>query len=322
MKKRNVFVLAIVFSASALAQVPECASTAAGQVFNDSGTPLTSVDGCVPEKYDSLQPSSQTGSAATADGGSWIERWLRAVDQARARQPHFVSPMVTTHVMLVQQYRYDIGWQRGLTAASGSTSFGSSRGLEIIPMSRLEIGLFPPSYVARRSNAASGFGDVSLQMKYRLFSGTEGKGDYFVGLFFAVSLPSGSTPNGIGHAIFSPTIAVGKGFGRWDLQSTIGATLPAGGIGVLGRSVVFNTALDYRIKGKLWPMLEQNSTFWHGGLLDGKHQTFITPGVVIGGFPVEEAATSLRRHGLSSRRDCLPSIQSRVDLVASFSVLR
>jgi hypothetical protein len=56
---------------------------------------------------------------------------------------------------------------------------------------------------------------------------------------------------------------------------------------VLGRSVVVNTALDYRIKGKIWPMVEQNSTFWHGGVLGGRHQTFITPGVVIGGFPVE-----------------------------------
>jgi Putative MetA-pathway of phenol degradation len=287
MEKRNVFVLAIVFSASALAQVPECASTAAGQVFNDSGTPRTSVDGCVPRKYDCLQPSSQAADGTEGISSSWIGKWLRAVDQARANQPHFVSPLVTTHVMLVQQYRYDIGWQRGLTAGSGSTSYGSSRGLEIIPMSRLEIGLFPPSYVARRSNTASGFGDVSLQMKYRLFSGTEGKGDYFVGLFFAASLPSGSTPNGIGHAILSPTIAVAKGFSPWDLQSTIGGTLPASGSNVLGRSVVVNTALDYRIKGKVWPMVEQNSTFWHGGLLDGKHQTFITPGVVIGGFPVE-----------------------------------
>jgi predicted lipid-binding transport protein (Tim44 family) len=35
-----------------------------------------------------------------------IHSWLPAVDTARASQPHFVAPIVTTHVMLVQQYRW------------------------------------------------------------------------------------------------------------------------------------------------------------------------------------------------------------------------
>jgi hypothetical protein len=111
-----------------------------------------------------------------------------------------------------------------------------------------------------------------------------------------------------GHTILSPTLVVGKGFGPWDLQSTIGGSLAASGSNMLGRSIVFNTALDYRIKGKLWPTIEQNSTFWYGGLLDGKRQTFITPGVVLGAFPIEKrlhfsvgvgyqiAATSFRQY--------------------------
>jgi hypothetical protein len=49
---------------------------------------------------------------------------------------------------------------------------------------------------------------------------------------------------------------------------------------------LFNTAVDYRIKGKVWPMLEQNSTFWVDGPLSGRKQAFLTPGVVIGAFPV------------------------------------
>ena len=35
-------------------------------------------------------------------------------------------------------------------------------------------------------------------------------------------------------------------------------------------------------------MLEQNSTFWSGGALDGKKQVFVTPGLVLGGFPLAE----------------------------------
>jgi hypothetical protein len=38
----------------------------------------------------------------------------------------------------------------------------------------------------------------------------------------------------------------------------------------------------------MWPMLEQNSTFWSGGVLDGKKEMFLTPGVIRGGFPIAE----------------------------------
>jgi hypothetical protein len=35
-------------------------------------------------------------------------------------------------------------------------------------------------------------------------------------------------------------------------------------------------------------MIEQNSTFWVDGPLTGDKQVFITPGIVIGPFPVAE----------------------------------
>jgi hypothetical protein len=88
--------------------------------------------------------------------------------------------------------------------------------------------------------------------------------------------------------VLSPTFAAAKGIGSWDIQGTIGANLPATGANLLGRVIVFNTAVDYRIKGKIWPMLEQNSLFWSGGPLDGKKEVFLTPGVVLGSFPLAE----------------------------------
>jgi hypothetical protein len=83
-------------------------------------------------------------------------------------------------------------------------------------------------------------------------------------------------------------LAASKGFGPWDIQTTIGATLPTSGINLLGREILFNTAVDYRIKGRYWPMLEQNSTFWVNGPLSGKKQVFLTPGVVVGPFLLTE----------------------------------
>src|SRR4029077_15894768 len=127
---------------------------------------------------------------------------------------------VTTHVILVQQYRYDIARQRDANG-SVTSNFGASRGLEIIPTTRLEIGISPPPYLAHQASVPDGFGDLSFQVKYRAFSATEGRGDYFVGFFFGGSLPTGTPPNGAGHSILSPTLAAAKGFGHWDVQTTL-----------------------------------------------------------------------------------------------------
>jgi hypothetical protein len=218
----------------------------------------------------------------------WVHSWFRAVDTARASEPHFVAPIVTTHVMLVQQYRYDMSWQQDSPGHTITSNYGVSRGLEIIPTTRLEVGLSPPNYVAHQSNQKDGIGDLAWQVKFRAFSAPEHKGDYFVGFFMGGSFPTGGRPNGTEHTILSPTFAAAKGFGPWDVQSTLGASLPVSGTSTLGRTIIFNTAVNYRIKGKVWPMLEQNSMFWSGGTADGKKQVFLTPGLILGSFPLKE----------------------------------
>jgi hypothetical protein len=57
-------------------------------------------------------------------------------------------------------------------------------------------------------------------------SATEGKGDYFVGFSMGGTLPTGDSPNGTGHSPLSPTLAAAESLGKWDIQSTIGASLP------------------------------------------------------------------------------------------------
>jgi hypothetical protein len=73
-----------------------------------------------------------------------------------------------------------------------------------------------------------------------------------------------------------------------DIQTTLAAGLPASGTDVLGRTIVSNTAVNYRIKGIVWPMVELNATSWSGGALDGKQEVFVTPGLVVGSFPLAE----------------------------------
>ena len=230
--------------------------------------------------------SSNQDSGSNTDDSDWVRAWMKIAAKARASQPHFVAPIVTTHVMLVQQYRYDMSWQRDPSGATLTSNYGSFARSEIIPSSRLEVGIFPPSYLVHQTNIPDGFSDLSYQVKFRAFSRTEGEGDYFVGFFLGGSFPTGRVPNGLGHAVVSPTFAAAKGLGPWDIQSTIGANLPTSGTNVLGRVLLFNTEVDYRIKGKIWPMLEQNSTFWLDGPLTGRKQVFLTPGLVVGPFPL------------------------------------
>jgi hypothetical protein len=223
--------------------------------------------------------------------------------------------------MLVEQYRYDMSWQQDSPGGTETSNYGASRGLEIIPTTRFEVGVFPPGYFAHQSQTSDGFGDLSWQMKFRAFSATEGKGDYFVGFFLGGSFPTGTPPNGLGRTVLSPTFAAAKGLGPWDVQSTMGANLPASGTNLLGRAIVFNTAVDYRIKGKIWPMLEQNSIFWSGGSLDGKKEVFLTPVLVVESFPLAEPTPSFRGRRHTDRGHAISSIQPPRNSLGAFSVL-
>jgi len=263
--------------------------------FSSSVSPVSLCGQSADECSSNSAALGQNGSNPNDANGSnkrlqddWVHSWVHKVDEVRASQPHFVSPIVTTHVLLVQQYRYDMSWQQDPTGNTVTSNYGASRGLEIIPTARLEVGIFPAGYLVHQSNTPDGFGDFSWQVKFRAVSATEGKGDYFVGFFLAGSFPTGTPPNGLGHTVLSPTFAAAKGIGPWDIQTTIGANLPATGADLLGRTIVFNTAVEYKIKGKIWPMVEQNSTFWSGGTLDGKKEVFLTPGLVLGTFPLAE----------------------------------
>jgi hypothetical protein len=279
----SIAFLSLISSDPLRARTPDQGDRPAG-----SGSTDTSAD-CNPSTGGCPADSAAPGqSPSSQNANDWVHAWMRIVDEARASQPHFVAPIFTTHVMLVEQFRYDMSWQRDPAGGTITSNYGASRGLEIIPATRFEVGLFPPSYLVHQSNVPDGYGDFSFQVKFRAFSATEGKGDYFVGFFLGGSFPTGTPPNGLGHSVLSPTFAASKGIGPWDIQSTIGANLPVTGTNLLGRAIIFNTEVDYRIKGRIWPTLEQNSTFWSGGTLGGKKQVFLTPGLIVGPFQIAE----------------------------------
>jgi len=98
------------------------------------------------------------------------------------------------------------------------------------------------------------------------------------------SIPTGSHSNGSTDAAVVPTLLGGKGFGRFDVISSLGGNLPTGDTNKLGRTIVWNTTAQYKIGKYVWPELESNATYFYGGKNDGKTQNFLTPGMTFSKF--------------------------------------
>lgn len=230
--------------------------------------------------------------AAPTDGTNpgFFAAWAQRVRETRAEQPHWITPLATVTPRLEQEFRFDIDWQ---TANSGITSenYDGGKGLELIPSRHIELLInLPPYLVHNNPNIADGFGDFSFMVKYRLLAANESvHGGYILTFFLGASVPTGSHSNGTPDAIVTPTVAYGKGFGHFDAQGTFGVGLPVADTNIIGRTYAWNNAFQYHVLKNLWPEIETNSGFFQQGKNDGKKQTFITPGLVVGGIHLTKA---------------------------------
>ena len=214
-----------------------------------------------------------------------FEGWMDRVTATQAEQPHWITPVITVTPRLEQEFRYDVTLQRS-AAHTLTENFGGGKGLELIPSRRVEIIVGIPSYIEHNSGAKDGAGDTPMLLKYRIASGNEEHGNYIVTFFLGATVPTGSYKNGATDPSITPTIALGKGWRKFDVQSTLGKSFPTGNTRELGRPVAFNNAFQYHIAKRLWPEVEINSTFFPDGTNAGKKQTFITPGLVVGRIPI------------------------------------
>jgi hypothetical protein len=216
----------------------------------------------------------------------YFANWFERVAKTQAEQPHWVTPLVTVTPRLEQEFRYDQIYQN---RPHGQTldSFGGGKGLELIPSERTEVILGIPAWQVRNTpSGTDGFADQNLLLKYRVLSANEEQGNYILTLFAGVTLPTGSRHNTDDHALFAPTIAFGKGWGDFDVQATLGASIPDNAVGSLGTPLLANAAFQYRIASIFWPEVEVNYTYWPNGAREGIHQVFITSGLVIGRIPL------------------------------------
>jgi hypothetical protein len=229
---------------------------------------------------------SETSSPPPETG--LFSAWLAMVARSQAEQPHWASPMAIISPCLQQLFRYDIS-QQSLKGGRTLTIYGSGKGLEFIPAERLQfiIGV-PPYQTENTTPEKSGWADQTFVMKYRIAAANEQEGNYVLSAFFGMTVPNGGNNFSLDHYTFTPTVAFGKGWGDFDFQSTINMTFPDNGAahGGAGTPLAVNGVWQYRLAKVFWPEVEANYTWWPNGTHEGLNQLFITPGLVLGKFPI------------------------------------
>jgi hypothetical protein len=95
-----------------------------------------------------------------------------------------------------------------------------------------------------------------------------------------------------------PTLAWGKGWGDFDIQSTISVQIPVGALNVpggasaqtniinFGDPILWNTAFQYHLFKYFWPELEVNYEYWPNGEHVGLNQVLLPPGLILGRFQI------------------------------------
>lgn len=228
------------------------------------------------------RPEDESSEAQAQENPDLFRRWLLMADETQSRQPDWLSPLATTSGRLKQELRYDV-FDQPTSGGNRLYQLGGNKGLEFITSSRTQILLGIPVYSLQSPNGPpAGFGDLPLQLKFRIASANRDEGNYLVTFVLAATAPTGAHRYGSGAAVLTPTLAMGKGWGRFDVQSTIGETLPAGSTARLGRQVLWNVAFQYEAGWKLWPEVEVNSTFHETGPSAGAKEVFLTPGLGFG----------------------------------------
>jgi hypothetical protein len=230
--------------------------------------------------------SSATNSASCPVVG-YFENWSTRTTEIQSEQPHWVTPLVTVTPRLEQELRYDQSWER--LPGGHTLDIDGGKGVELIPFDPVEVIIGIPAYESENTKPnKTGWADETFLIKYRILSANEKNGDYILTAFMGLSVPNGSAAFSSYHYAYTPTIAFGKGWGDFDIQSTLGVTIPDNGSAPKGPGtpIVFNTALQYRVDKYFWPELEANYTHWPNGKHEGLNQLLLTPGVVVGRFPI------------------------------------
>jgi hypothetical protein len=235
------------------------------------------------------------------------------VSATQAAQPNWMTPLVTVTPRLEQELRGDFYGQQNGTGSQGNgqriDNYGGPGGfrVEFIPAYNIEVIVAVPPYetASGPKGAAQGWGDWPLFLvKYRFLSANRENGDYIVTGFFQMTDALGTNGKISNHVLTAqPTIAAGKGWGDFNIQSTLSVQIPVSGrdspgdTGEMNRTafgdpILWNTSFQYHFMQYFWPELEVNYEYWPNGEHGGLNQVLLTPGIIFGRFKIgQDTAT-------------------------------
>lgn len=210
---------------------------------------------------------------------SYLEGFNAHNKSMSALQPAWITPIVEADPRLVQYSRASFSKEYTSTRTE-TVSYGNGKGGGIIAGNRLEFDYMPPAYIQHNAKGSiDGLGDTSVLVKARIASGNANHGNFDVGALLGHSFATGTYKNGAVTDSWSPTLAAGLAFRRFNVQSALGGTMPTGKIATQGRTIAWNALSQFHATNHIWFEVENNATFYFAGSHDGKMQNFVTPGV-------------------------------------------
>ena len=179
-----------------------------------------------------------------------------------ALQPAFITPLVGADPRLIQYVRFSVAHQYTPTGTE-TISYGNNRGGGIVIGRRFEFDVLPPPYIQHNSSAQDGFGDTATVLKYRIASGNAESGNFDIAASLGHCFATGSHKNGAASNSFTPTVAGGYAFHRFDVISSVGGTLPTSKTDIQGRSIAWTALAQAHATRHVWFEVENNATFLH-----------------------------------------------------------
>ena len=217
------------------------------------------------------------------NGGFWA-RWFRRSDHSKSEQPHWLTPLATTTPRLEQELRYDVNWSQARPGGPYTETYGNTKGLELIPVEHVEIIAAVPAYVVHDNPGGKEWlgrlpapREVPPALRER--RARQLHPHRLPQLDLSLGHERQRPAQGDHHAHARLRKGVGRlrhpGNDSAPRSRQVSRRRSAG----LTRGITRSSCTRFR---SIWPEIEINQSWFSGGRNDGKEQTFVTPGVVVG----------------------------------------
>jgi hypothetical protein len=191
-------------------------------------------------------------------------------------QPSWMGPLIQTDARLAQGVKLSVS--NSNFPPVQPTVYGNNHGFSLILDRRFQLDFVPPSFFRNHSSThKDGFGNAGTQVKMRLASGNAQHGNYAVSAVLFHGFAPRTYQNQLLSSYYAPSIAAGRGFGRFALLSTLGGFLPTAKVEEQGRAIEWNLTAQAHASEHLWLDVENNTSYFFAGPADSQTQNFITP---------------------------------------------